>query len=73
MQCDAEQTLQRARQLQREVEEGNTEYKYKLVSPSAERIQHLATQLNWYGSPCPAACLSADAVVVLLFGRRAGD
>lgn len=33
--------------LEREVEEGNREYKWKLVRPSAERIAHLTTQMNW--------------------------
>ncbi|XP_065061561.1 GTP-binding protein 2-like [Rhopilema esculentum] len=30
-----------------EVEEGNIEYKLKLVSPSASRIEHLVTQMKW--------------------------
>ncbi|XP_052769653.1 GTP-binding protein 2-like [Mya arenaria] len=30
-----------------EVEEGNVEYKLKLVNPSAERLEHLVTQMKW--------------------------
>uniref|UniRef100_F1KSM9 GTP-binding protein 2 n=1 Tax=Ascaris suum TaxID=6253 RepID=F1KSM9_ASCSU len=30
-----------------EVEEGNIEYKVKLVNPSASRLQHLITQMKW--------------------------
>ncbi|VDK42255.1 unnamed protein product [Anisakis simplex] len=30
-----------------EVEEGNIEYKVKLVNPSSSRIQHLITQMKW--------------------------
>lgn len=30
-----------------EVEEGNREYKLKLLRPSAARLTHLATQLHW--------------------------
>lgn len=63
MQCAAEQTLQQAPRLQREVEEGNTEYKYKLVGPSPERVQHLATQLNWCVQPLLAAATHCCAVV----------
>ncbi|KAJ3073993.1 GTP binding protein [Podochytrium sp. JEL0797] len=33
--------------LPREIEEGNVEYKLKLVNPPPERIQHLVTQLKW--------------------------
>mmetsp|Transcript_22549 Transcript_22549/g.58345 ORF Transcript_22549/g.58345 Transcript_22549/m.58345 type:complete len:929 (+) Transcript_22549:384-3170(+) len=36
-----------AEQLAQEVEEGNTEYKLKLVSVPADRIRHLATQMDW--------------------------
>ncbi|KAJ1547403.1 GTP binding protein [Nowakowskiella sp. JEL0078] len=30
-----------------EIEEGNVEYKFKLVDPPDERIEHLVTQMNW--------------------------
>lgn len=30
-----------------EIEQGNIEYKLKLVDPSLERIEHLITQLKW--------------------------
>jgi GTPase len=30
-----------------EIEEGNIEYKLKLVNPTPERIEHLTTQLKW--------------------------
>jgi hypothetical protein len=30
-----------------EVEEGNVEYKWKLVNTTQERLVHLTTQLNW--------------------------
>ncbi|KAI8910909.1 P-loop containing nucleoside triphosphate hydrolase protein [Gorgonomyces haynaldii] len=30
-----------------EIEQGNIEYKLKLVDPSPERLQHLVTQLKW--------------------------
>ncbi|KAL7751299.1 hypothetical protein RI367_003159 [Sorochytrium milnesiophthora] len=30
-----------------EVEEGNVEYKLKLVDPSSERLEHLVTQMKW--------------------------
>lgn len=30
-----------------EPQEGNTEYKLKLLSPTAERFQHLVTQMKW--------------------------
>ncbi|KAH3846837.1 GTP-binding protein 2-like [Dreissena polymorpha] len=30
-----------------EVEEGNIEYKLKLVNPSQERVEHLVTQMKW--------------------------
>lgn len=30
-----------------ELEEGNIEYKWKLVNTSEERLVHLTTQLNW--------------------------
>ncbi|KAJ3105526.1 GTP binding protein [Phlyctochytrium planicorne] len=33
--------------LPKEVEEGNVEYKLKLVNPPPERIEHLITQLKW--------------------------
>lgn len=33
--------------LPQEVEEGNVEYKLKLVNPSAERLEHLITQCKW--------------------------
>ena len=64
MQCAAEQTLQQAPRLQREVEEGNTEYKYKLVQPSPERVQHLATQLNWCGQLLLACAWPCGRAVV---------
>ena len=45
--CLSDSFLELATHLGQEVEEGNTEYKYKLVDPTEERIQHLTTQLNW--------------------------
>ena len=30
-----------------QVEEGNVEYKLKLLSPSASRFEHLVTQMKW--------------------------
>jgi GTPase len=30
-----------------EPQEGNTEYKLKLLCPSPERFQHLVTQMKW--------------------------
>jgi GTPase len=30
-----------------EQDDGHTEYKYKLVQPTPERIQHLVTQMNY--------------------------
>ncbi|CAK4165951.1 unnamed protein product [Aphanomyces euteiches] len=30
-----------------EIEQGNVEYKLQLLNPSADRFQHLVTQLNW--------------------------
>ena len=30
-----------------EPQEGNIEYKYKLISPTPERLEHLVTQLKW--------------------------
>lgn len=30
-----------------QVEEGNIEYKLKLLNPSASRFEHLVTQLKW--------------------------
>jgi hypothetical protein len=46
-------TLGRAEHLGQEIEEGNTEFKFKLVDPTEERVQHLITQLNWQvGSVC---------------------
>lgn len=38
---------QQATHLPPELEEGNREYKWKLVHPSPERLTHLTTQLNW--------------------------
>lgn len=34
-------------QLSKEVEEGNVEYKLKLVDPTPERLEHLTSQLKW--------------------------
>ena len=34
------------RDLPPEVEQGNIEYKLKLIAPSAQRLQHLITQLK---------------------------
>eukprot|EP00619_Florenciella_sp_RCC1007_P000338 CAMPEP_0205930446 /NCGR_PEP_ID=MMETSP1325-20131115/25893_1 /ASSEMBLY_ACC=CAM_ASM_000708 /TAXON_ID=236786 /ORGANISM="Florenciella sp., Strain RCC1007" /LENGTH=312 /DNA_ID=CAMNT_0053299823 /DNA_START=384 /DNA_END=1318 /DNA_ORIENTATION=+ len=39
--------LRQAEQLGQEVEEGNTEYKLKLVNVPPDRIRHLATQMDW--------------------------
>ncbi|KAI9197416.1 P-loop containing nucleoside triphosphate hydrolase protein [Polychytrium aggregatum] len=36
-----------AHHLPAEVEEGNVEYKLKLIDPSPERVQHLITQMKW--------------------------
>jgi len=36
-----------AKQMPKEVEEGNIEYKLKLVNPSEERFVHLVSQLKW--------------------------
>jgi GTPase len=33
--------------LGQEVEEGNVEYKLKLIDPTPERFQHLVSQLKW--------------------------
>ncbi|CAF3917563.1 unnamed protein product [Rotaria sordida] len=30
-----------------EIEQGNIEYKLKLVDPSPERLEHLITQMHW--------------------------
>lgn len=38
---------EKAAHLPQEVEEGNVEYKLKLVNPSPERFEHLVTQLKW--------------------------
>ncbi|KAJ3213996.1 GTP binding protein [Dinochytrium kinnereticum] len=37
----------RGNALPQEVEEGNVEYKLKLVNPPPERVEHLITQLKW--------------------------
>lgn len=39
--------LQEGGKLPPEEEEGNVEYKLKLVAPSESRLQHLVTQLKW--------------------------
>jgi len=44
---DNNATTEKAVHLPQEIEEGNIEYKLKLVNPSPERFEHLVTQLKW--------------------------
>eukprot|EP01111_Echinosteliopsis_oligospora_P012342 TRINITY_DN4203_c0_g3_i2.p1 TRINITY_DN4203_c0_g3~~TRINITY_DN4203_c0_g3_i2.p1 ORF type:complete len:217 (+),score=63.47 TRINITY_DN4203_c0_g3_i2:136-786(+) len=39
--------LEKAAHLSPEVEFGNIEYKWKLINPTQERLEHLVTQLKW--------------------------
>jgi len=41
------QSTGKAHNYEPEIESGNVEYKLKLVNPSEDRIEHLATQMKW--------------------------
>lgn len=42
-----EQLSASPRSIEPEPQEGNTEYKYKLVDVSEDRLTHLVTQMKW--------------------------
>eukprot|EP01118_Nematostelium_gracile_P012088 TRINITY_DN4368_c0_g1_i1.p1 TRINITY_DN4368_c0_g1~~TRINITY_DN4368_c0_g1_i1.p1 ORF type:complete len:657 (-),score=198.58 TRINITY_DN4368_c0_g1_i1:35-2005(-) len=44
---DNDEDIDKAKLLPQEVEEGNMEYKLKLVNPSPERLEQLISQLKW--------------------------
>ncbi|KAI8843606.1 hypothetical protein BC829DRAFT_295626 [Chytridium lagenaria] len=55
--------------LPQEVEEGNVEYKLKLVDPPPERVEHLITQMKWSlrkdtAKPCMRSGVADDGELV---------